>query len=76
MGCPVVIVELLYDARDSEEVERVATALAGLEQARITAAHWRKEPYPASKGSSAESLTSVSASSAAGSESRTTPTPA
>lgn len=31
-----VIVELLYDARDSEEVQRVATALAGLEQARIT----------------------------------------
>jgi len=36
VGCPVVIVELLYDARDSEEVQRVATALAGLEQARIT----------------------------------------
>ena len=34
------------------------------------------EPDPASTGNSAASLTSVSASSAAGSESRTTPTPA
>lgn len=33
VGCPVVTLELLYDARD---VEQVATALAGLKQAPIT----------------------------------------
>lgn len=36
VGCPVVTLELLYDARDREHVEQVATALAGLKQAPIT----------------------------------------
>lgn len=35
MGCPVVTLELLYDARDQERVEALAT-LAGLRQAPIT----------------------------------------
>ncbi len=36
VGCPVVTLELLYDALDREHVERVAGALAGLKQAPIT----------------------------------------
>lgn len=36
IGCPVVTLELLYDARDADQVERVASALAGLRQAPIT----------------------------------------
>ncbi len=51
-------------------VPRPATGLPALAAASWTAAQ------PDSTGSSAPSLTSVSASSAAGSESRTTPTPA
>lgn len=35
IGCPVVTLELLYDASDSEQVERVAGALAGLRQAPL-----------------------------------------
>ena len=38
VGCPVVTLELLYDAQDRERVEAVATALAGLRQAPITRA--------------------------------------
>jgi predicted nucleic acid-binding protein len=36
IGCPVVTLELLYDAPDREHVERLAAALAGLRQAPIT----------------------------------------
>jgi predicted nucleic acid-binding protein len=36
IGCPVVTLELLYDAPDRERVEAVAAALAGLRQALIT----------------------------------------
>ncbi|HVS29580.1 MAG TPA: PIN domain-containing protein [Solirubrobacteraceae bacterium] len=36
MGCPIVTLELLYDAPDGERVEAVATALADLGQAPIT----------------------------------------
>ncbi len=36
IGCPVVTLELLYDAPDREHVERVAAAIAGLKQAPIT----------------------------------------
>ena len=36
VGCPIVTLELLYDARDSEQVEAVASALAGLRQAPVT----------------------------------------
>jgi predicted nucleic acid-binding protein len=36
IGCPVVTLELLYDAPDRERVEAVATALAGLRQAPLT----------------------------------------
>jgi predicted nucleic acid-binding protein len=35
IGCPVVTLELLYDAADREQVERVAEALAGLRQAPL-----------------------------------------
>ncbi|HLM85593.1 MAG TPA: PIN domain-containing protein [Solirubrobacteraceae bacterium] len=35
IGCPVVTLELLYDAPDRERVEVVAGALAGLRQAPI-----------------------------------------
>jgi predicted nucleic acid-binding protein len=35
VGCPVVTLELLYDAPDSERVEAVASALAGLREAPI-----------------------------------------
>jgi predicted nucleic acid-binding protein len=38
IGCPVVTLELLYDAPDRDHVEAVATALAGLRQAPITRA--------------------------------------
>jgi predicted nucleic acid-binding protein len=38
VGCPVVTLELLYDAQDRDGVETVATALAGLRQAPITRA--------------------------------------
>jgi predicted nucleic acid-binding protein len=38
IGCPVVTLELLYDAPDRERVEAVATAVAGLRQAPITRA--------------------------------------
>lgn len=34
--CPVVTLELLHDARDGEDVERVAAALTGLRQAPLT----------------------------------------
>lgn len=34
--CPVVTLELLFDARDAAEVERVATALVALPQAPVT----------------------------------------
>jgi predicted nucleic acid-binding protein len=36
IGCPVITLELLYDAPDRERVEAVASALAGLRQAPIT----------------------------------------
>ena len=36
IGCPIVTLELLYDAPDRERVELVASALAGLRQAQIT----------------------------------------
>jgi predicted nucleic acid-binding protein len=36
VGCPVVTLELLYDAPDRERVEAIATALAGMRQAPIT----------------------------------------
>lgn len=36
IGCPIVTLELLYDAPDREHVEFVASALAGLRQAPIT----------------------------------------
>ncbi|MFI5009280.1 MAG: PIN domain-containing protein [Solirubrobacterales bacterium] len=36
VGCPVVALELLYDAPDRARVEAVASALAGLRQAPIT----------------------------------------
>jgi predicted nucleic acid-binding protein len=36
VGCPVVTLELLFDAPDHERVEEVATALSGLRQAPIT----------------------------------------
>ncbi len=36
IGCPVVTLELLYDAPDRERVEAVASALAALRQAPIT----------------------------------------
>src|SRR5579875_3352894 len=36
IGCPIVTLELLYDAPDRERVELVAGALAGLRQAPIT----------------------------------------
>lgn len=38
IACPVVTLELLYDAPDREHVEAVATAIAGLRQAPITCA--------------------------------------
>ena len=34
MGCPIVTLELLYDARESEEIEVVARALVALPQAQ------------------------------------------
>jgi predicted nucleic acid-binding protein len=37
-GCPIVTLELLYDARDVDQVESVAVALAGFKQAPITRA--------------------------------------
>ncbi len=36
IGCPIITLELLYDARDGESVETAAAALAGLRQAPIT----------------------------------------
>jgi predicted nucleic acid-binding protein len=36
VGCPVVTLELLYDAADSSRVEQVAAVLAGLRQAPLT----------------------------------------
>ncbi|MEA2197765.1 MAG: hypothetical protein QOJ25_1816 [Solirubrobacteraceae bacterium] len=36
VGCPIVTLELLYDAPDRERVEAVASALAGLREAPIT----------------------------------------
>lgn len=36
IGCPIVTLELLYDAPDHKRVELVASALAGLRQAPIT----------------------------------------
>jgi predicted nucleic acid-binding protein len=38
IGCPVVTLELLYDAPNRQRVEAVASALAGLRQAPITRA--------------------------------------
>ncbi|MGI8661119.1 MAG: PIN domain-containing protein [Thermoleophilaceae bacterium] len=35
IGCPVVTLELLYDAADREQVERVTDALVGLRQAPL-----------------------------------------
>jgi predicted nucleic acid-binding protein len=36
VACPVVTLELLFDARDAADVERVATALVALRQAPVT----------------------------------------
>ena len=36
VACPIVTLELLFDARDSDQVERVAVALSGLPQAPVT----------------------------------------
>lgn len=36
IGCPVVTLELLFDAPDSASVERIAAGLAGLRQAPLT----------------------------------------
>jgi predicted nucleic acid-binding protein len=36
VGCPIVTLELLYDARDGEQVERVAAGCGALRQAPIT----------------------------------------
>ena len=36
VGCPIVTLELLYDAPDQRRVEAVASALAGLHQAPVT----------------------------------------
>ena len=36
MACPIVTLELLFDARDADQVERVATALGVLRQAPVT----------------------------------------
>jgi predicted nucleic acid-binding protein len=36
IGCPVVTLELLFSARDAEDVERVAAAMAALRQAPVT----------------------------------------
>jgi predicted nucleic acid-binding protein len=36
VACPVVTLELLYDARDREQVEQVAEAVSALRQAPIT----------------------------------------
>ena len=36
IGCPVVTLELLYDAPDRERVETLAAALAGMRQAPVT----------------------------------------
>jgi predicted nucleic acid-binding protein len=38
VACPVVTLELLFDARDADQVERVAAALTALRQAPITRA--------------------------------------
>lgn len=38
VACPIVTLELLFEARDGEQVERVATALDALAQAPITRA--------------------------------------
>lgn len=36
IGCPVVTLELLYDARDRDQVEKVATAVGGLREAPLS----------------------------------------
>ncbi len=36
VACPIITLELLYDARNRDEVERVAAALAALRQAPVT----------------------------------------
>lgn len=36
VGCPIVTLELLYNAPDQQRVEAVAAALAGLHQASVT----------------------------------------
>lgn len=36
VACPIVTLELLFDARDAGAVERVATALSALRQAPVT----------------------------------------
>ena len=36
VACPIVTLELLFDARDADEVERVAAALGALRQAPVT----------------------------------------
>jgi predicted nucleic acid-binding protein len=38
IGCPIVSLELLYDAPDRQAVERIANAVGGLRQAPITRA--------------------------------------
>ena len=38
VACPIVTLELLFDARDSPQVARVAAALGGLTQAPVTRA--------------------------------------
>ncbi len=35
IGCPVVTLELLYDAHDRDQVEKVATAVGGLREAPL-----------------------------------------
>jgi predicted nucleic acid-binding protein len=36
VACPIVTLELLFDARDADQVERVATTLGALRQASVT----------------------------------------
>ncbi len=36
VACPIVTLELLFDARDATQVQRVAAALGGLAQAPVT----------------------------------------
>ena len=66
-------------SQDSHPRGAVPIAVAGVAGVRVQTRQGAGSPrpdQPASTGSSAASLTSVSANSARGSESRTTPTPA